>query len=252
MRLKDKVAIVTGGAKGIGRGISLRFTQEGSKVVIAQRDPVTGQEAVRQIEGAGGTALFMPTDVSVKEQVEALVEGTMAHFGQIDILVNNAAITMCYGPLLELSLDSWQRVIDVNLTGVFLCSQAVARRMVDRRYGKIINIGSVGSFMPERDCPHYCAAKGGVVMLTKSMALDLAPFNISVNAIAPGAIMTEKVRQVLREQAMEDHTTSLSKIPLARFGEVEEVAAAAVFLASDEAGYVQGEVLVVDGGYLLT
>lgn len=252
MRLRDKVSIVTGGAKGIGRGISLRFAEEGSKVVIAQRDPVTGHEIVQEIEDGGGTALFISTDVSVKEQVDNLIEETLRNFGQIDVLVNNAAITMCYEPLLEMSLESWQRVIDVNLTGVFLCSQAAARHMVERRYGKIINIGSVGSFMPERDCPHYCASKGGVIMLTKSMALDLAPFNVSVNAIAPGAIMTEKVQQALREQGIEDHATGVSKIPLARFGEVEEVAAAAVFLSSDEASYVQGATFVVDGGYLLT
>lgn len=252
MRLQDKVSIVTGGAKGIGRGISLRFAQAGSTVVIAQRDRLTGQEVVREIGDAGGTALFIATDVGVQEQVENLVEKTVTRFGQIDILVNNAAITMCYEPLLDMSLDSWQRVIDVNLTGVFLCSQAAARHMVDRRYGKIVNVGSVGSFMPERDCPHYCAAKGGVIMLTKSMALDLAPFNVSVNAVAPGATMTEKIRHVLQEQGVEDRATGLSKIPLARFGEVEEVAAAALFLASDEASYVQGATLVVDGGYLLT
>lgn len=252
MRLRDKVSIVTGGAKGIGRGISLRFAQEGSKVVIAQRDPVTGQEIAQEIEDAGGAALFISTDVSVKEQVDNLFEETLTHFGQIDILVNNAATTLCYEPLLEMPLESWQRVIDVNLTGVFLCSQAAARHMVERRYGKIINIASVGSFMPERDCPHYCAAKGGVIMLTKSMALDLSPFNISVNAIAPGAIMTEKIQEVLKEQDIAEHATSTSKIPLARFGEVEEVAAAAVFLASDEASYIQGATLVIDGGYLLT
>lgn len=252
MRLRDRVSIVTGGAKGIGRGISLRFAEEGSKVVIAQRDPVTAQEVVQEIEGKGGFALFVSTDVSVKEQVDNLIKETLAHFSQIDILVNNAAITGCYEPLLEMPLESWQRVIDVNLTGVFLCSQAAARHMAEKKYGKIINIGSVGSSMPEKDCPHYCASKGGVTMLTKSMALDLAPFHISVNAIAPGAIMTEKVGQALQEQGLEEHATSISKIPLARFGEVEEVAAAAVFLASDEASYIQGATLVVDGGYLLT
>jgi NAD(P)-dependent dehydrogenase (short-subunit alcohol dehydrogenase family) len=252
MKLRNKVSIVTGGAKGIGRGISLRFAEEGSKVVIAQRDRATGEKCVREIEDAGGTAAFVATDVSVKGQVENLIEETLAHFDRVDVLVNNAAITLCYEPILEMSLESWQRVIDVNLTGVFLCSQAAARHMAERRFGRIINIGSVGSFMPERDCPHYCAAKGGVIMLTRSMALDLAPFNILVNAIAPVAIMTEKVQRTMRQQGVEDHTSSIAKIPLARFGEVEEVAAAAAFLASDDASYMQGTTLVVDGGYLLT
>lgn len=244
MRLRDKVSIVTGGGKGIGRAISWRFAQEGAKVVIAQRDPETAQRLARQIEVSGGSTIFIPTDVGVPEQVENLVEETIEKFGQIDILVNNAAITRCWEPFLEMSLESWQRVIDVNLTGVFLCSQAVARHMVQRRYGRIINIGSVGSFMPQSNAVHYCAAKGGVIMLTKSLALELSQHNILVNAVAPGAIFTER--------SVEDSGSGLAKIPLGRQGKVEEVAAAVLFLASDEASYVQGETLVVDGGWLLT
>ena len=244
MRLRDKVSIVTGGGKGIGRATSRRLAQEGAKVVIAQRDPKTALSLAQEIEASGGTAIFIPTDVSVPEQVENLVEQTMERFGQIDILVNNAAITRCWEPFLEMSLQSWQRVIDVNLTGVFLCSQAVAKHMVRRGYGRIINIGSVGSFMPQSNALHYCAAKGGLIMLTKGLALDLSQYNILVNAVAPGAIFTER--------SVEDSGSGLAKIPLGRQGKVEEVAAAVLFLASDEASYIQGETLVVDGGWLLT
>jgi len=244
MRLYDKVSIITGGGKGIGRGISQRFAQEGAQVVIAQRDPETAQRLVHEIEASGGRASFIPTDVSIPEHVEHLVQETMERFAQIDILVNNAGITRCWEPVLEMSLESWQRVIDVNLTGVFLCSQAVARHMARREYGRIINIGSVASFMPQSNAAHYCAAKGGLIMLTKSLALDLSPYNILVNAVAPGAIFTER--------SVEDGGGGLDKIPLGRQGKVEELAAAVLFLASDEAGYIQGQTLTVDGGWLLT
>jgi len=244
MRLRDKVAIVTGGGKGIGREISRRFAQEGAKVVIAQRDSETALRLVREIEAANGTASFIPTDVSVPEQVEHLVQETVERFSQIDILVNNAAITRCWDPVLEMSPESWRRVIDVNLTGVFLCSQAVARHMVRRKYGRIVNIGSVASFMPQSNAAHYCAAKGGLIMLTKSLALDLSQYNILVNTVTPGSIFTER--------SVEDSGHGLAKIPLGRPGKTEEVAAAVLFLASDEASYIQGQTLVVDGGWLLT
>lgn len=252
MKLASKVSIVTGGGKGIGYGISLRLGQEGSKVVIAQRDPKTGEDTVRCIIEAGGEAIFVPTDVSVKSQVDNLVEQTLLRFGQIDVLVNNAAITGCSDHFLEITPERWQQVIGVNLTGVFFCSQAVARYMVQRRYGRIINIGSVGAVMPEKDAAHYCAAKGGLDMLTKAMALDLAPYKILVNAVHPGAIRTPQVQQLMSSATPDAHLTATSKIPLGRFGEVEEVAAAVAFLASDEASYFQGSSVVVDGGYLLT
>jgi 3-oxoacyl-[acyl-carrier protein] reductase len=189
-------------------------------------------------------ASFVPTDVSIPAQVERLVQETMDRFGQIDVLVNNAGITRCWDPALEMSPESWQRVIDVNLTGVFLCAQAVAKHMARKKYGRIINIGSVASFMPQPNAAHYCAAKGGLIMLTKSLALDLSPHNILVNAVAPGAIHTER--------SVEDGVGGLGKIPLGRLGTVEELAAAVLFLASDEASYIQGQTLVVDGGWLLT
>ena len=252
MRLDGKVSIVTGGAKGIGQGISLRLAREGSRVVIAQRDPRTGKDTVRHIEEEGGAALFVPTDVSVKSQVDRLVEETLTCFNQIDVLVNNAAVTACYEPFLSLTPENWQRVIDVNLTGVFFCSQAVAKHMIKRGSGRIINIGSVGGLVPEKDAVHYCATKGGLVMLTKAMALDLSPYGILVNAVHPGAIRTAQVDELMKGQTSEEHLTTTGRIPLGRFGEVDEVASIVAFLASDEASYFQGGSIVVDGGYLLT
>jgi NAD(P)-dependent dehydrogenase (short-subunit alcohol dehydrogenase family) len=252
MKLRDKVSIVTGGAKGIGRAITRRLVEEGSRVVIAQRDPETGEALEQEILEGGGDALFVRTDVSIKEQVDGLVEETLRRFGQIDVLVNNAATSAHPGSLLEASLEDWQRVLNVNLTGVFLCSQAVARHMVERKRGRIINITSVGGFQPWKGSVHYLTSKGGLIMLTKAMALELAPHCILVNAIAPGAIMTERVAEMRQDPARSSRLTPLSKIPLSRFGEVGEIAAAVAFLASDEASYFQGATLVVDGGYLLT
>lgn len=243
-RLCGKVAIVTGGGKGIGRAISTELARAGAKVVIAQRDAEAAGQVVQEIEASGGVAVSIPTDVSVPAQVESLVAETLERFGQIDILVNNAAITRWWTPVLEMPLEEWQRMLDVNLTGPFLCAQAVARHMVPRGYGRIINIGSVGSYMPQSNAVHYCATKGGLTMLTRGLALDLARHNILVNMVAPGQIFTEK------SPGSPDKASA--KVPLGRQGRTEEVAAAVVFLASDEASYIQGSTLVVDGGWLLT
>lgn len=252
MRLQGRVSIVTGGAKGIGRAITRRLSQEGSKVVIAQREVATGEALAQELVGGGVEALFVRTDVSDKEQVDHLVEESLKKFGQIDILVNNAATSVYPGSLLEVTLEGWRRVLDVNLTGVFLCSQAVARHMVERRWGRIINITSVGGFQPWHGSVAYLTSKGGLIMLTKAMALELAPYGILVNAIAPGAILTERVKAMLQDPELSKRCTPLSKIPLSRFGEVDEIAAAVAFLASDEATYILGTTLVADGGYLLT
>lgn len=191
MLLQDRIAIVTGGGRGIGRGIVKRFAQEGAKVAIAQRDGESGKATCQEIQAAGGTAIFVPTDVSSRGSVEGLIEKTVKEFGKVDILVNNAAITGVNGPLLEVSQDTWDRVIAVNLTGVFMCSQAAARVMARRpEGGNIINISSINAFRPQPHCCAYAAAKGAVETLTRSMAIDLAPFNIRVNCIWPGPIQS--------------------------------------------------------------
>ncbi len=245
--LENKVAIVTGGARGIGKAISVRFAAEGAQVVIAQRSSSGVEETLGQITQVGGTAQFIPTDVRVEQQVDKLIQGTRQHFGAVDVLVNNAAIPGTYVPFLELPLASWQEMIDVDLTGVFLCSQAAARVMAEQKGGSIINMSSIDGIVAEAYAAHYNAAKGGVNMLTRSMAVDLAPHNIRVNAIAPGPILTEKARDSFSQERWQ---SAWARIPLKRPGRPEEVAAVAVFLASDDSSFVHGHVLTVDGGYL--
>lgn len=251
-RLEGRVAIVTGSAAGIGRGIAQRFAREGARVVIADQDEQQAAKVSDAIVRAGGTAWPYRVDIADRGQVEALVAATLEHFGTIDILVNNAAIALLYEPFFEISEASWRRLIDVNLTGAFWCSQAAARHMAAQRQGVILNIGSVNSFRPEKQVAHYASAKGGLILLTRAMALELAPYNIRVNAIAPGAIHTERTEVFDADPVNQEIVThALGRIPLHRRGEPDELAAAAVFLASSEASYVVGHTLVVDGGSLL-
>lgn len=245
--LSDKVAIVTGGGRGIGRAISIRLASDGARVVIAQRTEQGVDQTLQLVQATGGLGVFVATDVSVPDQVAALVDTTLNQFGGLDILVNNAAIPGAYTPFLDLSLESWQQMIDVDLTGVFLCSQAAARVMAQRGEGRIINMTSIDGLVAEPFAAHYNAAKGGVIMLTRSMAVDLAEHKILVNAIAPGPILTEKQRDPFSQAQWE---TAWARIPLGRPGNAEEVAAAVAFLARDEASFIHGHVLAVDGGYL--
>jgi NAD(P)-dependent dehydrogenase (short-subunit alcohol dehydrogenase family) len=251
-RLAGRVAIVTGGAAGIGRGIARRFAIEGAAVVIADHDAAGAVRACGEITAAGGVAWPYTVDIADRAQVERLVAATLERFGRIHILVNNAAIALLYEPFVEIGEASWRRMIDVNLTGAFWCSQAAARHMAAQRDGVIINIGSVNSFRPETHVAHYAATKGGIILLTRAMALDLAPYGIRVNAIAPGAIHTERTEVFDADPANREIVArALSDIPLHRRGEPDDVAAAAVFLASAESGYILGHTLVVDGGSLL-
>ncbi|MCL4459541.1 MAG: glucose 1-dehydrogenase [Chloroflexi bacterium] len=249
MKLDDKVAIITGGGRGIGRGISRRFAAEGAAVLIAQRDPESAARTVHEIEEAGGKASFVPTDITKPEQVAAMVEACQQRYGRVDILVNNAGVSGVNGSILDMPLELWQHFLDVNLTGTFLCAQAVGRLMVKQQIkGRIINIGSINSFRAQKNAAHYVAAKGAIPLLTMAMAVDLSPYGILVNAIAPGTISTEKTALRL---ANETYRNMIAKnVPLARTGRVEEVAALAVFLASDECGYIQGATIVIDGGFL--
>lgn len=243
MLLDEKVAIITGGGRGIGRGIARRFAQEGASLVLAQRDPESGERTCHEIQAAGGRVIFVQTDVSGREAVEQLVEKTLRQFGALDILVNNAAITGENGPFLEVSQETWDRVLRVNLTGVFMCSQAAARVMARAAGGTIINISSTNGLVPQPRCCAYGAAKGGVEILTRSMAIDLAAYNIRVNVIAPGPIQS---RLPDDEPPRQTESTLLG-----RTGLPSEVAAVAVFLASDESSFVTGERIAVDGGVLI-
>src|SRR5688500_7552883 len=190
MKLESQVAIVTGGGHGIGRAIAKTFAKEGAAIIIAELDAARGEAVAQEIVAEGGRARFIHTQVADRASVEAMVQSTVAEFGRIDILVNNAAILGENGPMLEVSQEVWDRVIAVNQTGVFICSQVAGRVMAAARRGNIINIGSVNSFVPQPNCVAYGAAKAAILALTITMAEDLAHYNIRANAIAPGPIQS--------------------------------------------------------------
>ncbi len=243
MLLQDQVAIVTGGGRGIGRAVSKRFASEGARIVIAQRDPVSGDHTCQEIRDAGGTAIFVPTDLGDREAILRLVAEAEKQFGGVDILVNNAAVLGENGHFFDLPWENWDRVLAVNLTGVFVCSQAVARIMARRGRGSIINISSSNAFVPQPRCAAYGAAKGGLETLSRSMAVDLAPYGIRVNVIAPGPIQS---------RSPDDAPPRVSDATLlGRIGLVREVAEAVLFFASSESSFITGQSLCVDGGMLV-
>ena len=248
MRLKDRVAIISGAGSGNGRGIALRFAEEGARVVAADLELGAAEETVGLVEDAGGEAIAVRADVSRREQVAAMVEATMEGFGGVDILVNNAGVETLV-PLLDLEESEWDRIVDTNLKGAFLCGQLAARAMVSMRTsGAIVNIASINAKIALAGQAHYTSSKGGLIMLTKAMALDLAPHGIRVNAIGPGVIETRMTEGSLSNP--ERRAMLLSKVPLGRVGQPRDVANAALFLASDEASYITGTTLYVDGGWL--
>ena len=251
MRLSGKVAIVTGGAKGIGRAIVERYLAEGASVMIADVDAAAGEAAVDALAESGPVA-FMQTDVSDSAAVEQLVAACEARFSKIDILVNNAAIVH-KADFLDLAEADFDRVLRVNLKGAFLCGQAVARRMADAvkrgdAPGTIVNMSSVNAVFALPDQVGYSVSKGGLNQLTKTMALSLAPYGIRVNAIGPGSIMTELLAAVASDEGAKARI--LSRTPLGRIGDPSEIASVATFLASDDASYVTGQTIYADGGRL--
>lgn len=247
-RLQGKIAFITGGGRGIGRGIALCFAREGAGVALVQRDSVSVTATVAEITAAGGEALALGgTDVSEPEQVAHAVNTTIARFGKIDILINNAGIAGANGPFLDMTFSAWQQIIAVNLSGMFVCGQAIARHMVEQGIpGRIVNVGSVNSFAAEAEAAAYVTAKHGVLGLTQAMAVDLAAYGIAVNCLAPGPVTVER-NQTLFATIQPNISAN---VPLGRAGTIEETAAAALFLASDDASYITGATLVVDGGML--
>lgn len=248
MRLRSRVAIVTGGGRGIGAGIAMRLVAEGAKVIIAQRDEQSAQNTVAEIKAHGGHARFIQTDVSNPEAVNELVAATLRNERRLDILVNNAGIAGTTGNFIDLPLERWEQIINVNLTGVFLCGQAAARAMRDRgTAGRIINISSINSILAQVNASAYVAAKGGVTLLTKAMAVDLAQYRILVNCVAPGSIRVERNANHYDREPM---ATMLAKgVPLGHAGVPSDIGAAVAFLASDDASFITGSTLVVDGGF---
>ena len=253
MRFTDKIILITGAGGEIGAATARRFAREGGCVIAADLNAEAVAQVAADIIASGGQAQAHPLDVANRQQVEALVAAILEQHGRIDVLANIAGIAP-YEPLLEATDANWQRTLDINLTGVFLCSQVVARAMVQQgkgqRSGAIVNMASTNGLVGEFGMAGYNASKFGVVGLTMTMAIELAPYGIRVNAAAPGMIDTRLSRAVLEADPALAQSYLKDKIPLGRFGSVDEVAAVAAFLASEDASYVTGHALVVDGGQL--
>lgn len=248
MRLKGKVALITGGSMGIGKAIAVKFAAEGAKVAISGRTRDALQDTAECIEAAGGEALSVVADVQYKSEVEQMIDNVLEKWGCIDILVNNAGICKP-SPFLELSEEDWDQHMNINLKGTFLTAQRVAQQMVEQKVkGSIINVSSVNGLAAEDLQAHYNTSKGGMNLLTMSMALELAPKGIRANALCPGFIETRLTRPAIESNALPGIVNS---IPMGRVGRPEEMADTAVFLASDESGYMTGHCLVVDGGQLI-
>ncbi len=247
MKLKGKVAIITGASKGIGKGIAIRYAQEGASVVLASRSMGLLSAIAEQIQKEGGKALALEVDVSRYESVEATVNRTVEQFGRLDIMVNNAGISMAH-PSEDLSPKDWQRALDTDLSGVFFGCQCAARKMIPQGGGCIINISSVYGLVAAPARVAYCVSKAGANMLTKVLAIEWAKKNIRVNAIAPGYFRTEMVQAVI-DRGMLPVGAIEKRTPLGRIGEVKDLLGLAVYLASEESSFMTGSVINIDGGW---
>ncbi|TXT65765.1 MAG: Short-chain dehydrogenase [Promethearchaeota archaeon] len=260
--LDGKVAIVTGGAVGIGEAIAYRLAELNAKVLITDVDAENGKKTANKITDNGGIAEFKIVDVSDLNMVRDSVVYCVEQFKKVDILVNNAGI-FPMRPIWDIDQELWDRVMDINLKGSFFYAKEVAKMMKSNQIGgKIINIASIDAFHPTGSLIHYDSSKGGMIMMTKALALELAPFKINVNAIAPGGVSTPGADEVqsiakqqmekagMQEQAIQDAFTA--RIPFGRMGQPDEIARAVIFLATDLCSYVTGETIIVDGGYLLS
>jgi NAD(P)-dependent dehydrogenase (short-subunit alcohol dehydrogenase family) len=248
-RVEGKVAIVTGAASGIGRATARLLAQEGAAVVVADVDPEGGEETARQIREDGGSGLFARTDVSRSEDVQQMVATTLERFGQLDILHNNAYWAPLYRPLVDTAEEEWDRTLDVTLKGVFLGCKYAIPPMIERGGGVIVNTASTAALVASPQFAAYMAAKGGVVTLTRSVAMDYGPSGIRCNAVCPGLIETPATAPVLADPERRQWLTS--KLLVGRIGRPEDIARAVVYLASDESSFMTGQTLVVDGGRLI-
>lgn len=244
MRFTDKVAIVTGSSRGMGKATALALAREGAKVVIAATDPTKGEDVVQGIEKLGGEAIFARADVSKRADVERMVQDTLDRFGKIDILVNNAGIHDG-APFIEEGEEMWQRLFRVNVMGTVLLSQRVVPEMMRRKKGKIVHISSKAAVVGEPYHAAYSASKGAILALTRAMAIELAPYNITVNAVCPGPTYTDMLLEATDAAQREELTAS---VPLGRLGQPEDIGGAVLYLASEESDWCTGQAISVDGG----
>lgn len=248
-RLDQKVSIVTGAAKGIGRAIAEMFVKEGSRVVLVDQDPL-GKNVAAALNENGGDTFFAQADVASSTDVQRIVKECMNRYGRIDVLVNNAGISGGMENGLEVADEHWQKVMDINLTGVFLCTKYVGKKMKERMSGSIVNMSSMLGIIGSPHSTPYHASKGGVRTFTKAMAIVLAPYGIRINSIHPGYIDTAMVQKVFEDLGGEEIRKDVEGLhPLGRLGTPEEVAYAALFLACDESSFITGAELMVDGGF---
>lgn len=248
MRLKDKKAIVTGAARGIGRAVALALAREGADVLINDlSSSTTAEEVVAEIEKLGRKSLAVKVDVACHQDVQDMIKTAVKELGDLDILVNNAGVSQP-DMLLRMSEEKWDKVLDVHLKGTFNCTQAAAQHLKEKKYGKIINVTSTAGLFGTVGQVNYAAAKAGIIALTKSAARELGRYNINVNAVCPGVTLTDMTQKITKDEKFKK--IFLGRIALGRFTEPDEIAPSFVFLASDEASYITGHVLETTGGYI--
>lgn len=250
MILKGKVSIITGAASGIGKATALLFCQEGAKVVIADYDSKKGIAFENNLRGMGFEAFFVKTDVRESTEAELMVSLTVKRFGRVDIIVNNAGVAQVV-PVADLPEEDWDRVVDTNLKGVYLCCKYAIPEMIRVKGGSIVNVASIWGIVGRLRGSAYNAAKAGVILLTKNMALDYAPYNIRVNAVCPGVVETDLVMRYVKstEDPQRTYEQLVNLHPIGRLGKPEEIASSILFLASDNSSFITGSSLIIDGGY---
>lgn len=247
--LKGKIALITGGSRGIGQAIAMAFARAGADVVVSSRKLADLEKVADEIRRLGRKSLAVAAHGGKMEDLSKMIDKVKAEFGRIDILVNNAAANPVYGPILEIQEPAWDLIMDVNLKGYCFLSQMVAKIMIDHGGGKIINVASTGGINPDMGLGAYCVSKAGVIMLTKVMASEWGQYNIRVNAIAPGLVQT-KMSKVLWDNP-DNYQAMIKRSPLGRIGQPDEIAGAALYLASDASSYMTGQTLILDGGAII-